>query len=70
MSDIPRLKDILTALPHQEWRRLHQGLARWWRYFVWEEELGGLTYNATIASLRRRLSHRLGGISSADRRRM
>ncbi len=70
VSDIPRLKEILAAMPQQEWQRLQQGLAKWWPYFLWEQEVGGLAYNATIASLRRRLSHRLGGLSDADRRRV
>lgn len=40
--------------------RLMRGTTEVYRAFIWQPEAGGLAYNYTIASLRRRLSHMRG----------
>jgi hypothetical protein len=43
----------------------HASPCRRWRPFIWEERAGGSAYSATIGSLRKRLSSRLAGFSTA-----
>lgn len=52
-TDIPRLLDILRAVPQEERDALRFGMAQHYRSFMWGGD--GTAYNATIASLGRRL---------------
>jgi hypothetical protein len=52
-ADIPRIQQVLAAVSEAEWQRLHAGLARWHRAFVWEAGYGW-AYNLTIRSLKGR----------------
>ena len=57
MSDVRRIRAVLEAVSPEEWQRLHQGLKKWWRPFVWEPEVGGTAYQYAIASLKKRLKN-------------
>ena len=66
-ADVPRIRDVLAAIEPAEWRRLHEGLKRWWQPFVWEQQARGTAYNTTIAALKRRLVQRQAGLASRRR---
>jgi hypothetical protein len=60
-SDLPRIRELLAAVTPGEWQRLHEGLKKWWRPFVWEQEAGGTAYQYAIASLKKRLNSLTAG---------
>jgi hypothetical protein len=62
-ADIPHIRTVLEAVSEAEWSRLHTNLATYHRAFVWEASAGGLAYNYTIASLRRRLHYMRGSMA-------
>jgi hypothetical protein len=49
-----QLADILRSISDEELRRLREGVAQYWRAFIWDEQAGGLAYNFTILALQRR----------------
>jgi hypothetical protein len=53
---------VLEAVSDREWRRLHDNMKVHHRAFVWDSEYGGLAYNYTIISLRRRLHNLNAGV--------
>ncbi len=61
-ADIPRIEAVLQAVSDQEWRRLHEGLAKWHRAFVWEPSYGW-AYNLTIRSLKSRFASWQAGLA-------
>jgi hypothetical protein len=60
-SDLPRIRELLGGVTPEEWLHLHEGLKRWWRPFVWEQEAGGTAYQYAITSLKKRLSSLTAG---------
>jgi hypothetical protein len=46
-QDVPRIKQLLEAVSPAEWRRLHEGLKKWWADGVWEEGLHPPALNCT-----------------------
>jgi hypothetical protein len=65
-ADIPRIGDILRdILGGPEYARLRSNLPKYWPAFVWDKEHGGLAYNYTIASLRRRWQRLVVGDAGA-----
>ncbi|PNH09138.1 putative glucuronosyltransferase [Tetrabaena socialis] len=68
-AELPRIVDILRAIPDGDVTRLMKDSARVYRAFIWQPELGGLAYDYTVASLRRRLSHLRGELYEAGTRR-
>ncbi|EFJ53243.1 acetylglucosaminyltransferase [Volvox carteri f. nagariensis] len=68
-AELPRLVEILRAVPEPDLLRMIKENSRVYRAFLWQPELGGLAYNITIASLRRRLSHVRGDLYEAGVRR-
>ncbi|KAG2439616.1 hypothetical protein HXX76_004968 [Chlamydomonas incerta] len=68
-AELPRLVELLRAVPAEDVAALMREGARVYRAFVWQPELGGLAYNYTLASLRRRLSHIRGELYEAGTRR-
>ncbi|GFR42337.1 hypothetical protein Agub_g3245, partial [Astrephomene gubernaculifera] len=69
-ADIPRIVEILRAVPQEDVLRMMKENVRVYRAFIWQPELGGLAYNYTIASLRRRLSYVRGELYEAGTRRL
>lgn len=63
--ELPRLVSLLRAIPDEDVARLMRESNAVYRAFLWQPELGGLAYNYTIASLRRRLSHIRGELYEA-----
>ena len=57
-----RSLQVLEAVSEEEWARLHEAMKVHHRAFVWDQEYGGLAYNYTILSLRRRLHNFLAGV--------
>ncbi len=67
-ADVPRIREVLAAVSDKEWRRLHRGLNKAWPHFVWEPHAGGQAYEATLLSLRKRLSSRMAGLLTGSKR--
>ncbi len=63
--ELHRLVPLLRAIPDEDVARLMRESNAVYRAFLWQPELGGLAYNYTIASLRRRLSHIRGELYEA-----
>ena len=61
-EDIPRIQELLQAVSDKEWKRLHNNLVRVHKAFMWDQAYGGLAYNYTIASLRRRVQRLQAGL--------
>ncbi|KAG2502219.1 hypothetical protein HYH03_000705 [Edaphochlamys debaryana] len=68
--DLPRLVDTLRAIPDSDILQLMRENARVYRAFLWQPEIGGLAYNYTVASLKRRLSHLRGELYEAGTRHL
>lgn len=54
VRDIPHIVDILRAYSTEDVDRMRLALAQYWGAFIWPPEQGGLAYNFTIESLRKR----------------
>ncbi len=54
-GDIPRIVDVLRLYDTEHVARLRQGLARYYRAFLWDREAGGMAYEWTLAGLQRRM---------------
>lgn len=63
-ADVPRLPEILRAVPMDTVARKRAKVKMYASAFIWELEAGGTAYNLTIASLWRRMQNFWAG---ADR---
>jgi hypothetical protein len=61
-ADIPRIQELLQAVSDDEWKRMHNNLMHVHKVFMWDQAYGGLAYNYTIASLRRRAQRLQAGL--------
>ncbi|GIL62228.1 hypothetical protein Vafri_16503 [Volvox africanus] len=68
-AELPRLVEMLRAVPQEDLVRMTKENSRIYRAFIWQPELGGLAYNFTLASLWRRVSHLRGELYEAGVRR-
>lgn len=50
----PQLADILRSISPEELTRLRQGVSKYWRAFIWDQQAGGQAYNFTVLGLQRR----------------
>ncbi|KXZ50252.1 hypothetical protein GPECTOR_17g890 [Gonium pectorale] len=53
--NLHRLLDLIESITPEQLAKLQDGLAEYYRAFVWQTEAGGLAYNYTMLSLHRRL---------------
>jgi len=54
-ADVPNIVPILRAFSDEQIRAMRVELAHHWRAFLWQEEVGGLAYNYTMAALKKRV---------------
>jgi hypothetical protein len=55
------LQELLAAITDEEYLELRRGVAKYWRAFVWQPEVGGLAYDYTIHSLEQSMIRFAGG---------
>lgn len=59
---LPHIAEVLSSISDEEYIRLRQGVAKYWRAFVWHPKWGGEAYNYTIKSLELRAHNHLAGV--------
>ncbi|KAG2488194.1 hypothetical protein HYH03_013188 [Edaphochlamys debaryana] len=56
-TDLHRIVEILDLVTPEQLIKLQEGVAKWNSAFHWHEDLGGLAYNYTVMSLKRKVLH-------------
>ena len=60
-DDIEHLPDLLRSIGPSQIKKLQQGIIRYWKAFVFDQEVGGKAFDFTILALRRRYQNLKAG---------
>ncbi|PNH05261.1 putative glycosyltransferase [Tetrabaena socialis] len=55
LADVPNMIELLRQYDEAELVRLRQGMARYFRAFIWDRQYGGRAYEWTLSALQRRV---------------